>query len=102
MFECCDRVSGGDLSLAFDCKTTLPGGGECTNEQECIENYRAGVQEIEELASSTVEEEEKDTNVLLIVSIVLIVVVCLMLCIYVSYSTRCFKYRLCRKKAKKE
>ena len=51
MFECCDRVSNGDLSIAFDCKTSLPGGGQCTTEEECRENYRAGVAEIEALNS---------------------------------------------------
>ena len=35
---------------------------------------------------------------MLIVSIALLTVISLMAFIYVSYSTRCFKYRLCRKK----
>ena len=43
MFACCDRVANGDLNIAYDCKTTLPGGGSCATPDDCIENYRTGL-----------------------------------------------------------
>ena len=47
MFSCCDEFAAGDKDLAYDCKTSLPGGGTCTDEASCEENYEKGVRIIE-------------------------------------------------------
>lgn len=47
MFDCCDRLAKGDLYIAFDCKTNNSGGGQCSNQQQCLENYEAGLKKVE-------------------------------------------------------
>ena len=47
MFSCCDNLAAGDKDLAYDCKTSLPGGGTCTDEVSCKENYQEGLKVME-------------------------------------------------------
>ncbi len=97
VFACCDRIADGDQNIAFDCKSTLPGGGECNSEYGCIENYREGLAEVEAIANQPVEEEES-SNALIIVTVCLVSIISIMVLAYVAYSTRCFKKRICNKK----
>lgn len=50
MFSCCDGLAKGDLSLAFDCKTSLDGGGYCPkgNKERCESNYEQGLEVVKQ------------------------------------------------------
>ena len=50
MFACCENLAAGDKNLDYDCKTSLPGGGTCTDEASCKENYIKGVEVLEAAA----------------------------------------------------
>lgn len=63
MFECCDDFTKGDEDLAYDCKTSLPGGGTCDDEASCKENYEKGLKVIEsEARYRALLNKEPDTE----------------------------------------
>ena len=49
MFACCTDLAKGNLDLEYDCRTSLPGGGQCLAQQiPCVDNYVTGMYELEE------------------------------------------------------
>ena len=97
MFECCDRVYEGDKFKIYDCKTNLPGGGTCTDEESCKENFKKGVIVIEEAAKVKPEETDEGLEVWIIIVIVIgSLLVCIL--IVVAIITKCFKKCPCKKK----
>ena len=91
MFECCDRVYEGDKFKIYDCKTNLPGGGNCTDAESCKENFKKGVIVVEEAAKA--KSDDDDDEGLAVWIIIVIVIGSLLFIIFVVFAiiTKCFK-----------
>ena len=90
MFNCCDRVYEGDKFKIYDCKTNLPGGGTCTDEESCKENYKKGVTVVEEAAEVKSEETDEGIAVWIIIVIVIGSLLVIILIVF-AILTKCFK-----------
>ena len=90
MFECCDRVYEGDKFKIYDCKTNLPGGGNCTDPESCKENFKKGVTVIEEAAKAKFDDDDEGLAVWIII---VIVIGSLLFIIFIVFAiiTKCFK-----------
>ena len=74
MFACCDEFGKGDKQLSYDCKTNLPGGGTCNDEDDCKANYKNGlaVIEAEKLKGDTDDDEDQLMQWVIVLSVVIL------------------------------
>ena len=101
MFDCCDRIYEGDKFKIYDCKTNLPGGGTCTDEESCKENFKKGAIVVEEAAKAKNEETDDGIAAWIIIVIVVGSLLCIVLIVF-AILTKCFKQSPCHKSNKKK
>ena len=94
MFSCCDDFAAGDKDLAYDCKTSLPGGGICTDEASCKENYKKGMEIITDARLKALFEKEPTA---LTISMETLIVLILVFGIYIP-----ILINECRKRRKRD
>ena len=90
MFECCEETYADNQYLEFDCKTNLPGGGDCVG-NDCFDNYTEAVKEVEAEKTTITVKDDDDDGMDPAIIVVIALTPLLLLLLFISIKTRCFK-----------